>query len=88
MKKFIVFAVGFVLFFSLLVFLAELLSGILLTTRYVPDVSGTGNASANLPQEVKMFGSGSPFSITLLLAFLSATVAYFIAQKFPRRNLN
>lgn len=88
MKKFIVFAVGFVLLFSLLVFSAELLSGIFLASRYVPNVSEAWNASASLPQEVEMFSSSSSLSLTLLIALLSATVAYFTAQKFPRHNQN
>ncbi|MEV9639588.1 hypothetical protein ABZ756_02675 [Mammaliicoccus sciuri] len=86
MKKFFVFTIGFVFLFSLLVFSTELLSGIFLTSRYVPDVSKAWNASASLPQEVEIFSSSSSFSLTLLFALLSATVAYFIAQKFPRHN--
>lgn len=86
MKKFMVFAVSFELLFSLLVFLAELLSGIFLTSNYVPSMSEAWHASASLPQEIKMSSSSSPFLLTLLIALLSATVAYFTAQKYPRHN--
>lgn len=90
MKKFTVFAVGFVLLFTLLGFSAQLLSGIFLTFSYVPDVSEAWDASTNLPQEVEIFSSSSsiPFILTLLIALLSATVAYFTAQKFPRHKQN
>lgn len=84
MKKCIVFAVSFVLLFSLLVFSAELLSGVFLTSSYVPDVNEAWNASASLSQEIKMYSSSSPFLLILLIALLSATAAYFTAQKFSK----
>lgn len=88
MKKIIVFTVSFVFLFSLLVFSAELLSGLFHTSRYTPDVSAAWNASTSLPQKVEMFGSGSPFSLTLLIALLSAIIAYLTVQKLPQHNQN
>ncbi|BDG47434.1 MULTISPECIES: hypothetical protein [Parageobacillus] len=74
MKKYMIFLVSFVLLFSL----TQMLSGILLTATYNPDLSETRNISANLPQEV-VFGESSAVP-TLILAVLSATIAYFIPK--------
>lgn len=86
MKKMIVFVVSFIVIFSAFLFGTEILSGIFLTSRYVPDVNEAWHTSASLSQEVQLFGSGSMFSLTLLAGLLSAIIAYFAAQKFRRQN--
>lgn len=88
MKKYIVFAVSFILLFSLFILSAQVLSGMFLTPTYVPDINEAWNASAVLPQQTEIFSSSNPFSLTLLLALLSSTFAYFISQKFPKHVHN
>jgi len=86
MKKFIIFVSSFILLFSLLIFSANLLSGIFLTSDYVPNVNEAWNSSATLPQKIEMFSVNIPFSLHLLIALLSATAAYFISQKFAKHS--
>ncbi|MFD1738358.1 hypothetical protein ACFSCX_17685 [Bacillus salitolerans] len=71
MKKYVV----FILSFSLLYIVFQVLSGMLLTALYTPDFSSINN---NVSQEV-VFGQTSiiPFLGTLLVA----TLAYFLSQK-------
>ncbi|GEL78456.1 hypothetical protein [Tenuibacillus multivorans] len=77
MKKYFLFAISFILLFSLF----QVLSGMFLTYSYTPDIEEAWNYSANLSQEVVIKGSYAPFLLTLLFAFLSATIAYFISKK-------
>ena len=86
MKKHIIFTVSFILLFSILVLSFELLSGIFLTSTYVPDLNEAWKTSAGLSQEVAIFRSSSPFLPTLLIALLTGTIAYFISHKFPRHS--
>ncbi|GCD82773.1 hypothetical protein [Parageobacillus thermoglucosidasius] len=74
MKKYMIFLVSFVLLFSL----TQMLSGILLTATYNPDLLETRNISANLSQKV-VFGKSSAVP-TLILTVLSATIACFIPK--------
>nr|WP_285890723.1 hypothetical protein [Mesobacillus maritimus] len=71
MKKYVVFILSFVLLYTVF----QILSGLLLTALYTPDLSSINN---NTSQEV-VFGQTSiiPFSGTLLVA----TLAYFLSQK-------
>lgn len=81
MKKYIIFAISFILLFSLF----QVLSGMILTFMYTPDITEAWNTSANLPQEVDI-GSNSNFLLTLFIAFLSATIAYFIPKKITKSS--
>lgn len=83
MKKYIIFAISFILLFSLF----QVLSGIFLTVAYTPDIEEAWNMSANSSEQVAMKGSSnSSFVYTLFIAFLSATIAYFIPKKFTKDN--
>jgi len=86
MKKYIVFAISFILLFSLFEFLFQVLSGILSTFMYTPDMEEAWNSSANLSQEVVIKSNHRSFLLTLFIAFLSATIAYFIPKKFMRND--
>jgi len=77
MKKYNIFAISFILLFLLF----QVLSGMLLTFTYTPDVDDAWNMSANLSQEVIIKSSQSSFLLLLFIAFLSATIAYFISKK-------
>ncbi len=88
MKKFIIFAISFMFFYTLLFFSSELLSGIFLTSKYVPDMSEAWGSSTVLPQKIEMFSNSSLFSISLLIALLSASVAYLTAQKYSQHSQN
>lgn len=82
MKKYVVFAISFILLFSLF----QVLSGMLLTITYTPDIAEAWNLSANLSEETIIKSSNSPFLLTLFIAFLSATIAYFIPIKVTKNN--
>ncbi|MEC5425756.1 hypothetical protein QGM71_20005 [Virgibacillus sp. C22-A2] len=82
MKKYSIFAISFILLFSIF----QVLSGMLLTFMYTPDITEAWNANGNLSQEVVIKSSNSHFLITLFFAFLSATIAYFIPKKFIRNK--
>lgn len=84
MKSYMIFAIGFIVLFSLF----EGLSGVLLTFLYTPNVEAAWDMSAHLPQEVALNASGSPFLLTLLIALMSATIAYFISKGLFRRTSN
>lgn len=77
MKKYLIFAVSFMLLFLVL----QVLSGMLLTFTYTPDVEEAWKASTNLSQEVMIKSSHSPLLLTTVIAFLSASIAYFISGK-------
>ncbi|MGM8216605.1 hypothetical protein ACLIA0_13685 [Bacillaceae bacterium W0354] len=79
MKKYGIFAISFILLFTLL----EVLSGTLLTYLYRPDIEEA--FSQNLPHEVVISSSNS-FLLTLFIAFLAATIAYFISIKMIRQS--
>lgn len=78
MKKYVVFAISFILLLSLF----QVLSGMLLTITYTPDIAEAWNLSANLSEGTVIKSSYSHFLLTLFIAFLSATIAYFIPKKF------
>lgn len=84
MRKYVVFTISFILLFSLLLFSAELLSGMFLTARYVPNISDAWATTGHLSQEVSMFSSGL-FILTLCIAVLSAISAYFTTGKWGHR---
>jgi len=80
MKKYIIFLVNFILLFSL----TQILSGMLLTATYTPDISEAWKMSTNLPQEV-VFVKSSTIPI-LIITVLSASLAYLIPnlmKKWP-----
>ncbi|MDY0410406.1 hypothetical protein [Paracerasibacillus soli] len=70
-----IFAVSFVVLFSLFQFLM----GLFLTFIYTPDMELAWSASATLSHKVVL--KGDSFFFTFFFAFLSATIAYFIPQK-------
>lgn len=80
MKKYIIFAIRFILLFSLF----QVLSGLFLTLTYAPDITDAWDSSTKLPQEVTF---GKTFSLhTLIFAVFSATIAYFIPKKFIKKQ--
>lgn len=78
MKRYLIFAGRFLFLYSIL----QVLVGLFLTYMYTPDVEEAWKASANLSQEVIIKSSQSPFIITVCIAFLSASIAYFIPSRF------
>ena len=83
LKKYIIFAISFILLFSIF----QVLSGMFLTLMYTPNVEEAWNMSGSLSKEVVITSSYSSFLPTLLIAFLSATIAYFIPKKITN-NIN
>lgn len=81
MKKYFTFAVSFVLLFLVL----QVLSGMLLTFTYTPDMEEAWKASANLSQEIIIKSSHSPFLLTIVIGLLSASVAYFLSGKIIKQ---
>lgn len=82
MKRYFIFSISFILLFTLF----QVLSGVFLTFAYTPDIEEAWNSSANLPQEVVIKSGHSPFLLTLLVAFISATIAYYIPKKVTNKN--
>jgi hypothetical protein len=58
----------------------------ILTLAYTPDIEEAWNLSADAPQEVVLTSSHSSFLLTLLFAFLSAAIAYFIPAKLTKNS--
>lgn len=85
MKKFSFFLISFIILFSLLTFSAEVLSGVFLTLAYTPDIDEAWNMSAVFPWQTEIYSNGSPFLLILAVALLSASLSYFLAQKFAKR---
>lgn len=77
MKKYVIFSISFIILFTLF----QILSGLLLTITYTPHF-----LSANLSNQSSLTSSSSPFLLTLFIAFLSATIAYFIPTKIVNKN--
>lgn len=88
MKKYAVFAISFILLFTLFLGVFEVLSGMILTSMYTPNVEEAWSSVANLPQEIIVQSSQSPFLLTLIVAFFSATIAYFVPRKVLNKTSN
>lgn len=82
MKKYITFAVSFILLFTLF----QVLSGILLTLTYTPNMEEAWNMNAILTHETIIKSSHNPILLTFITAFLSASIAYFISEKIKNTN--
>lgn len=80
MKKYIVFSISFLTLF--LVF--QVLSGYFMTLFYTPDMTSAWNQSGGLSSNVVIKGSSYLFPI--LLALLSATIAYFTPRLFMKNS--
>ncbi|GGA90042.1 hypothetical protein [Ornithinibacillus halotolerans] len=79
MKKYIIFAISFIVLFSLF----HILFGMILTFIYTPDVSDVRNAG-ELSQEGVILGNNSNYLPNLIIAFLSASIAYVIPKKINK----
>lgn len=77
MKKYIIFAVSFLVLFVAF----QVLAGMFLTVTYTPDVNEAWKMSSSLPQETIIAATHNPFLFSLIIAFLSASIAYFIPKK-------
>lgn len=84
MKKHIIFLVFFILLFSLVTLSAQLVSGLFLTSTYIPDLNEAWKSSEILPKEVEIYSVGRSVLFNLISVTLSAIVAYLIALKFKK----
>ena len=82
MKKYIIFAVSFLCAYTLL----QILSGMLLTVTYTPNITEAWNESGTLAQETIIGSSSSSVLISLVIALLAASIAYFFANKFRKAD--
>jgi len=82
MKKYVIFAISFILLFTLF----QYLSGLFLTFTYTPNIEDAWNSSVNLSQEVVLKGNQRTLLLPLIIAFLSATIAYFIPGIITKTN--
>ena len=80
MKKYIIFALSFIVFFVVF----QILSGYFLTLFYTPDIMSAWDQAEGSSSNVVIKG-GSSF-IPLLIAFLAATIAYFTPRMFIKNN--
>lgn len=76
MKKFIIFAISFILLFGLF----QLLSGLVLTYVYTPDMEEAWKMSVASPEETVISSSGGSFLMSLLIPFAAAAIAYVISN--------
>ncbi len=78
MKKVIIFLISFIFLFVSL----QLVSGLLLTAAYVPDLENGWVMNTGLANEV-VIGKGSVLP-TLAVAILAAAMAYFVPKAFKK----
>lgn len=78
MKKFFLFLISFIALFTV----TQILSGLLLTNLYTPNLSASWSSTTQLPQTA-YFGN-TTFIPTLILAVFSVVVAYFMPHLFKR----
>ncbi|WP_017185770.1 hypothetical protein [Alkalibacillus haloalkaliphilus] len=82
MKKFFLFGVSFVVIFAVF----QMLSGMILTWMYTPNVSEAWSMSGSFPQETVIVGNFSLVSLGIILA--STVIAYIISSKIIQLNKN
>ncbi|GGK05620.1 hypothetical protein GCM10007063_30050 [Lentibacillus kapialis] len=80
MKKYIIFIISFAVLFSVFEFLFQIISGYLMTSFYMPDITSAWNQSENLPSNVVI--KGSSYLASLLFALLAAIFAYITSKIF------
>lgn len=81
LKKFFVFAASFTILFILF----QIVAGMFVTLAYTPDISGAWAKAGNLPAETTILRGRGSFLITVLLALLAASIAYFISNKMSSK---
>jgi len=74
MKRFILFLSSFIFLFVVF----QMLSGLILTSLYLPNIEEAWEMSAGLSSEVTMVGTSS--IPTIIGAVLAATIAYFVPK--------
>ncbi|MBU5465692.1 hypothetical protein KQI49_02475 [Virgibacillus sp. MSJ-26] len=74
MKRFILFLSSFIFLFVVF----QMLSGLILTSLYLPNIEEAWEMSAELSSEVTMVGTSS--IPTIIGAVLAATIAYFVPK--------
>lgn len=84
MKKYIIFSISFIAAFTLL----QVVSGIFITVTYMPDMEVARNMGTFLSQETFIVGSDSSLLPAIFIAFLSASIAYIIPNKFTSATNN
>ncbi|WP_070121213.1 hypothetical protein [Bacillus marinisedimentorum] len=78
MKKVVFFLISFIILFVAL----QLVSGLILTAIYIPDMENVWVINTGLANEVVIVkGSILP---TLLVAILAAAIAYFVPKAFKK----
>ena len=80
MKKYIIFAISFIVLFTAF----QMVSGYFLTLFYTPDITEAWNQAGNLSNSIVIKDS-FPF-ISLFFAFLAATLAYFTPKIFVKKQ--
>lgn len=74
MKRYIIFSISFITLFVLF----QMVSGYILTLWYTPDMTNAWKQVGHLSSNVVIEGKSTLLS--LLLAFLAATIAYFSSE--------
>jgi quinol-cytochrome oxidoreductase complex cytochrome b subunit len=82
LKKFFIFAISFALLFIIF----QVISGMLLTMLYTPNIEEAWSMSGSLSQETVITGNSNSFLITLFTTLLSAAIAYLIPKKLIKNN--
>lgn len=82
MKKYIIFALSFILLFSFF----QVISGMFLTMMYTPNIEKAWELTTSLSQEVVITRNYSDYWLNFLIAFVSASIAYIILNKFSKKE--
>jgi len=81
-KKYIIFALSFILLFSFF----QVISGMFLTMMYTPNIEKAWELTTSLSQEVVITRNYSDYWLNFLIAFVSASIAYIILNKFSKKE--
>lgn len=84
MKRYLLFAGSFVVLFAVVFFVAEIVSGLYLTTLYTPNVDAA-RSSSGLMQEASMISSSPSFLMLLFIGFIAAIGAYTLTEKLAAK---
>ena len=80
MIRYILFAISFLVLFTVF----QVLAGYVATLLYTPDIANAWKEAGHASSEVVITGSSR--IISLILAFLAATFAYFLPNLFVKKS--
>lgn len=82
MKKYFIFAISFILLFGLF----QVLAGLIPTLMYTPNISEAWQMGGESSAEGVLYSTGGNTLLIFAVAFLSATIAYFVPKRLFKLN--